>query len=96
MVELSDAHAQEDSIEAGDDAEFLAAIRCEEAAVGLCFLLISLIQRLNASNRLPRQARAGAGQQETAAAEGRRAVFVQRGPPGAVQRGCLLAGHAPN
>ena len=93
MVELSDAHAQEDSIEAGDDAEFLAAIRCEEAAVGLCFLLISLIQRLNASNRLPRQARAG--QQETAA-EGRRAVFVQRGPPGAVQRGCLLAGHAPN
>lgn len=94
MVELSDAHAQEDSIEAGDDAEFLAAIRCEEAAVGLCFLLISLIQRLNASNRLPRQARAG--QQETAAAEGRRAVFVQRGPPGAVQRGCLLAGHAPN
>lgn len=94
MVELSDAHAQEDSIEAGDDAEFLAAIRCEEAAVGLCFLLISLIQRLNASNRLPRQARAG--QQETAAAEGRRAVFVQRGPPGAVQRGCLLAGDAPN
>ena len=70
MVELSDAHAQEDSIEAGDDAEFLAAIRCEEAAVGLCFLPISLIQRLNASNRLPRQARAG--QQETAA-EGREA-----------------------